>query len=376
MSFTETEILQLARMAYEAASEPEIWPRFLERYTEALAADFAVLQIHDLGRHRSKVIAGFGISSPFAQSYNDYYSKLNPWRERGGTYFAAGRVNLSEELFPRSALERSEFYNDYMRHIDGGYGLSVILTREGQCAPTLSAQRETAGPFSEDQRAMVARLLQPSLSRAWITYRRLEILTAGETVLDTLAWGVVFLDSGGRVIYSNRAAEETFRAGDGLSLKNGELSAADSETDARLRKAINDLVTCCATPGPFAISVPRPSLRRDYQIVTAPVRSRFRQFVATPLPFTVLLITDPERQRSGSLDSLARLYELTPKEAMLSGRLAEGKSVRQAAEELSISYETARTHLRRIFNKTGTSRQAELVRLIEQLPADPAGAHD
>ena len=53
-------------------------------------------------------------------------------------------------------------------------------------------------------------------------------------------------------------------------------------------------------------------------------------------------------------------YKLTRKEAMLAAKLSEGKSVEQAAEELAITYETARTHLRRIFSKTGTSRQAEL----------------
>lgn len=53
---------------------------------------------------------------------------------------------------------------------------------------------------------------------------------------------------------------------------------------------------------------------------------------------------------------------------MLAARLFEGKSLEQVAGELAITYETARTHLRRIFSKTGTSRQAELVLLIARLP--------
>jgi hypothetical protein len=62
-------------MAYEAGSQPQLWPAFLKRYTEAVSADFTVLQIHDLGQHISTVISGFGLSVPFTQSYNDYYSK-------------------------------------------------------------------------------------------------------------------------------------------------------------------------------------------------------------------------------------------------------------------------------------------------------------
>ena len=86
----------------------------------------------------------------------------------------------------------------------------------------------------------------------------------------------------------------------------------------------------------------------------------------------VALMTDPERQRPATVDLLIQMYQLTPREAALGGKLSEGKSVKQAAEELSISYETARTHLRRIFSKTGTSRQAELLVLIDQLPTTAA----
>lgn len=77
---------------------------------------------------------------------------------------------------------------------------------------------------------------------------------------------------------------------------------------------------------------------------------------------------DAERQQTASTDLLIQLYRLTPKEAALAAKLSEGKSVEQAAEELAIRYETARTHLRRIFSKTGTSRQAELLLLMVRLP--------
>src|SRR6266571_1320848 len=101
-------------MAHEAAAEPRLWPAFMKHFTEAVSADMSVLQIHDLGRHTTTILSGFGLSSPFTQSYNDHYSKLNVWRERGRAFYGAGRVNLGEEQCPRPLLERSEFYNDYL----------------------------------------------------------------------------------------------------------------------------------------------------------------------------------------------------------------------------------------------------------------------
>jgi DNA-binding CsgD family transcriptional regulator len=87
-----------------------------------------------------------------------------------------------------------------------------------------------------------------------------------------------------------------------------------------------------------------------------------------PAPLAVVLITDPERQEPASADLMMQIFKLTPKEAALAAKLSEGKSVERAAEESAISYETARTHLRRIFSKTGTSRQAELLLMMARLP--------
>src|SRR5262245_5220674 len=62
-------------------------------------------------------------------------------------------------------------------------------------------------------------------------------------------------------------------------------------------------------------------------------------------------------------------FGLTPAEARLALHLAAGETLRSAEAKLSIRYETARTHLKNIFHKTGTCRQAELVvAIVTTLP--------
>jgi DNA-binding CsgD family transcriptional regulator len=69
---------------------------------------------------------------------------------------------------------------------------------------------------------------------------------------------------------------------------------------------------------------------------------------------------------------LKNRFGLTPAEARLVLRLMAGDSLRAAAKALGIQYETVRTHLKSIFQKTGTCRQAELVivvvRALSELP--------
>ena len=61
---------------------------------------------------------------------------------------------------------------------------------------------------------------------------------------------------------------------------------------------------------------------------------------------------------------IIQLFGFTPTEAQLSLLLADGLSLDEASEALGMSRNTARTHLRSIFSKTGVSRQTLLVRLI------------
>lgn len=371
---TETELLRLALAAYEAAAEPELWLDFLKRYTEILSAQGSVLQIHDIGGHVSTVLSGFGLASPLTKSYNEHYSKLNIWREHGRANIAAGRVNLSHEMCPREVLERSEFYNDYMLRIGGAYSMGAVFAREGNRAPTVSSQRSKR-PFDERDRE-IAKFLLPHLSRAWIIAERLDQLAAGEAVLDTLPLGAVFLGEGGSLVYANQAAGEILRAGDGLSLRNGVLTAQDGRAETQLREAINSALSLCHPPGPAAVMAPRRSLGRSYQVVAAPLLGRLPQFNRMAKPMALVLITDPERQTPASTDLLRELYKLTPREAAFAAKLSQGKSVEQTAEEMCITYETARTHLRRIFSKTGASRQAELLLLIARLPVVKNGGSD
>lgn len=291
-------------MSYEAASEPALWPDFLKRYTEAVFSDGTLLQTHDLAKHSSIIHSGFGISSPLKQAYNEHYSKLNVWRERGRGLYTPGRVNLDQEQCPRLELERSEFYNDCLQRFGMAYSMGAVIAREGNCAPTLTGLRGRGKhPYDERERE-IARFLLPHLTRAWTVYRRLELLAAGESVLDNCPNGIAFLAPDGVVVYANRTAEEILRAEDGLTLRDGQICALDPVAEGRLRKSICYALSPSRPLGPAAVLVPRSSLRRAYHVVAAPLGTRFPQFAGMPCPMAVVLITDPERQQAASTDLL------------------------------------------------------------------------
>jgi len=371
---SEADLLKLALTAYEAACEPEVWPVFLRRYAEAVHADISLLQVHNLERHNSSIISDFGISSRLTQDYNDHYSRLNIWRERGRRLYSTGKVNLADEYCPRSVLEGSEFYNDYLLRLGATDTMAGVVTREGNSVLTLSSLRGGVRPrFGEPERETTQFLL-PHMSRAWTVFQNRAFLAAGEVILDSLPLGAVLFSATGTAVRWNRAADDIFRANDGLFIRNGILSAADRRADAQVQKLIDDALHPTRSPRLAAARVPRPSLRREYLVIASPLLRQAGELTGVKAPRAVAIITDPERHEPAQADLLIQIYDLTPKEAAVAAKLSEGKSVEQVAEELSVTYETARTHLRRIFSKTRTSRQSELLLLLARLAAIRGGA--
>lgn len=82
----------------------------------------------------------------------------------------------------------------------------------------------------------------------------------------------------------------------------------------------------------------------------------------------MILVSDPELRPCPSIEMLGELYKLTVAEARLAQLIAKGNSLQEAASFLDITENTARTHLKRIFSKTDTGRQAELMAILLSSP--------
>jgi DNA-binding CsgD family transcriptional regulator len=294
---------------------------------------------------------------------------LNVWRDRGRHLLRTGQAIPDEEICARAIFKRSEFYNDYLLKVGLTRSLAAIIESDDKQALSLPAMRaDHRDAFSREEQN-VARHLLPHLAKANLIRQRLTLLRAGEEVLDQLAYGIAFLTGEGSVVYLNRAAESAVRQEDGLLVQRGTLRAHHHGSCSALESAIREICEpSVSMKYPKPVLVQRKSPRRPYQILLAPLRGCFAQFKGMLAPAVVALIIDPEEQRATAPGLLEVLYGLTKKEAIVAAKLAEGKPIERLAEELGMRYETARTHLRRIFDKTGTTRQAALVTLLALLP--------
>ncbi len=102
-------------------------------------------------------------------------------------------------------------------------------------------------------------------------------------------------------------------------------------------------------------------------VVPAPEQGRMAEQGLSALIFVI----DGAALPRGRASLMCQLFSLTPTEARMADLLLQGLEMREAAERLRISLATARFHLKRVFVKTHTHRQSELMRLMLSLPGQP-----
>ena len=207
--------------------------------------------------------------------------------------------------------------------------------------------------------------LRAQLSNEKIQSVNLINSSVGEVALNELSIAVVVVNPSGRIIFMNRRGGELCAKVDGLCIVDTDTCCASIQAEST---HLHEMIRESAVAGTRkALSISRPSMKRPLLIVVAPLPSFSDGINAGPS--VALYISDPEHNSVPPPEQLAALLDLPPAKSKLAYSLAQGVSLEEAAGKLGITTETARTYLKDIFSRTGTSRQSELVKLILSHPA-------
>lgn len=208
-----------------------------------------------------------------------------------------------------------------------------------------SAELTQRAPLGEDRAA---------------TQRDLRIaLTYG---LELVRCGAMLVAQEGHPHVANRAAMAILEKRDGICLARTGL-VADRASDTRLlQQLLRDAITTpeSGEPKGSPLTLPRTTARTSLIVRVVPGPG-LDCWPGTESRAALMTLYDQDTNLQVDESALCKLYGLTKGEAALAAILMHGKSIEEAAEQLFISPHTARTHLKRIFMKTDTHRQTELV---------------
>jgi DNA-binding CsgD family transcriptional regulator len=201
-------------------------------------------------------------------------------------------------------------------------------------------------------------LVVPHAHRALMINKAIEVKQS-ETAnfvdtMDGLSAGMFLVDAQGRIVHTNTAGQAMLSADDFLRSVCGQIAARDAKVNQSLRDIFTASGGLTAANGAAFPLTAHDGTR--YVAHVLPLKSKLKAVAA-------LFV------RKASLDSqscgevLARTFELTPTELRVLLSIVEVGGVPETAEALGIAETTVKTHLHRVFSKTGTNRQADLVKL-------------
>ena len=298
--------------------------------------------------------------------FRDGWSK-NDYRVRGVPKLLKTGMFVDQDYATPEAMRSEAFYADYLR--SHGFQWSAgLMVQAGNDAWVMMMQRTIQqGAYTLDEQIALRRLIAPLNRAAQLAHSLGEArLTGIADALETVRNPSVLLDRTGRVLRVSSGAERLF--GPDLAVRLGELVVpSDAQATARPRAHIHrrHLVrsaSCLTRPPRRSSSAGRPSGLSLSGF--SPLRKAGLEYFDGCR--AILTITDLDDSRELAGDILKTLYGLTPREAELCHSLLAGHSTGECADRLRISIHTTRTHLKKIFVKTDTASQTELMIVLSR----------
>jgi DNA-binding CsgD family transcriptional regulator len=178
-------------------------------------------------------------------------------------------------------------------------------------------------------------------------------------VLDYFPVGVVILDPQLEPIQMNRAARELLGIDPATAAPE---SASAAGALPELITTIGEAIEASDGDEPVryhTLSIQRHSMKHAFEMLLVSLDPQKGQQGQT-----VIFLCDTADRLSTDQEMLQQMYALTPTEARVASGMVRGQSLEEISEELGIEISTARSHLKRVFAKTDTHRQTDLVRLL------------
>jgi DNA-binding CsgD family transcriptional regulator len=361
---SETRLLsRLIGDIYDAAFDPARWPGVLEEACRFVGSAGLYLQdaVNDAADMSER------LEPPRGQNCIDAHVQPDSSSARVATR-GVGEVVAISAFIPYDEFLEAPFDRQQWMRPQAWLDLATSLLDE---SGTGDAVLDFFRPARIDDLARRrVRLLVPHIRRAVFIGKVLLLRDAKTTTLadalDSIAAALFLVDGQGRLTRSNARGQALIADGSILRTAGGRLVVIDPVADQALRDALAVAASGEAIPGKQGTVVPLG--RSDGEchvahVLAAPPNSR-RKVAAGGEAIATVLVRKALLATPSTPEIIATLYGLTPGELRVLLAVFESDGMSDLVEVLGISEPTVRTHLRRLFEKTGAKRQANLVKLV------------
>jgi DNA-binding NarL/FixJ family response regulator len=367
---SEADILsRLIGDIYDAALQPTLWPDTIRRAAIFVGGSGAALFSKSPARRTGEVFQEWGVEPQYKASYFETYIRLDP-ATIGQFVFDVGDIYSTADVIPYGEFRETRFYQEWAQ--PQGWVDTIAATLEKS-----ATSFALFGVFRDQQHGLVDAatrhrmgLMVPHLRRAVLIGNVIDLHDEKGAMLadafDTLAAGVFLVDEHARIVFANAAGQALLGEATILHGAKGVLTMTDTEAGRAFRDAIQAAAGGDAVMGAKGVAVPlSPQPDRRWLAHILPLTSGARQHAGIAYAaVAAVFVRKAALDTPSPMQTVARLYKLTPSELRVLGAIIEVGGVSAVADALGISEATVKTHLQHLFEKTGLRRQTDLVKLV------------
>jgi DNA-binding CsgD family transcriptional regulator/PAS domain-containing protein len=363
----QRKLTLLTTSIYDAALDQALWPEVLADIAEFVGGQVGGLLVKDSVRRNVSAHFYAGIDDYYLQLYADTYYQFGPIANSPSG--DVEQILTVPDLVPYDEFRRGRFYQEWAEPQGWADAAMVALTRTASCCAYLSiARHETSGMVDTEMRRRLG-LIVPHMRRAVSIHRTIESKEAETAtfadIFDGMNAGVILIDANCGIVHANAAGRDILSNGDLLRSVGGRLAAGDSNADQTLRETVAGIEQNDAESG--AKSTVLTLAARDgerYLAHVLPLTSVARRGASARAAAAAMFVRKAALEAPSPPEVIRSSYNLTPAELRVLLAIVEIGGVPDVAAALGIADTTVKTHLSRLFEKTGAARQADLVKLV------------
>jgi DNA-binding CsgD family transcriptional regulator len=366
----ESQILSdLIGTVYDTTLDRTLWPEALRKLAEFVGGPAATIFSKNPSARNGSAYFDFGVDPHFRQLYFDSYVKLDP-ATTGHCFAEIGHPIATADLLPYPEFLETRFYKEWAAPQGLVDFVSAVLDKSATNAALFGVFRHERNGVVDDETRRRMCLIVPHIRRAVLIGNVLDIdTTKAAALVDTLnglVAGVFLVDENARVEFANTSGRAMLDEGKILRQKDHVLVTADPRLGAGLLDIIAAARGGDAAVGVHGIAVPLSMPPGDIWLAhILPLTSGARQYAGIAYSaVAAIFVHKASLETPSSMETMSKLYRLTPGELRVLAAVSEVGGVPAVAEVVGISEATVKTHLQHLFAKTGTNRQIDLVKLV------------
>jgi DNA-binding CsgD family transcriptional regulator len=347
---------------YEAALEPSRWTDVAKGINEFVGG-------RACGLFSKNSISKFGVTHYYwgadpiyIKLYSESHCKFDPLVKLP----RYGEVVSIPDLVPFDEYRRGPFYQEWLRPQGCVDAANVVLEKTNSTCPVLLTVLTGKRMVDDEMRRRIA-LVVPHANRALQINKSIEVnrseATAFADALNGLGAGIFLVDINLRIIHANCAGRDMLGADDFLRSIGGQLIARDPQANKSMRAlfAGNSAVEIAAKDISFPLTAHDGERYVAHVLPLKPLACNDLAISAKAVAALFVSKAEVDSQSGGEL--IARIFALTPAELRVLQAIINVGGVPETAQNLGLAETTVKTHLHRVFAKTGASRQADLVKI-------------